>query len=202
MTPADAARGDAARERILDATFAAVARGGLGELTVEAVASEAGVSRATIYRRFPGGREQLITDTVEREVERFLARVVRSVPDAPATVTERVVALVMSAHRELGAHEVMQRLLREEAGALVPELVSFAPRLHDHLRALLAAWFRAAHDAGEPVVVTDDRVIERAADHAARMVLSYAGTRGRTDLTRERDAEDLVRRRILGGVLP
>ena len=38
-------------QALLDATAAAIARWGLHELTLERVASEAGISRATIYRR-------------------------------------------------------------------------------------------------------------------------------------------------------
>lgn len=38
-------------QELLDATAAAVARWGLGEITLDRVAAEAGMSRATIYRR-------------------------------------------------------------------------------------------------------------------------------------------------------
>jgi AcrR family transcriptional regulator len=38
-------------QELLDATAAAVARWGLGEITLDRVATEAGMSRATIYRR-------------------------------------------------------------------------------------------------------------------------------------------------------
>ena len=43
------------RERLLQATYACVARWGLAKTTVEDAAREAGVSRATVYRYFPGG---------------------------------------------------------------------------------------------------------------------------------------------------
>jgi AcrR family transcriptional regulator len=42
------------RDRILDAAFDLVGRGGLGELSMDELAAVAGVSRATLYRLFPG----------------------------------------------------------------------------------------------------------------------------------------------------
>jgi len=49
------------RERLLQATYSCVARWGLAKTTVEDAAREAGVSRATVYRYFPGGRDELIS---------------------------------------------------------------------------------------------------------------------------------------------
>jgi hypothetical protein len=43
------------RQRILEATYVCVARWGLAKTTVEDAAREAKVSRATVYRTFPGG---------------------------------------------------------------------------------------------------------------------------------------------------
>ena len=54
------------RERLLEAAYAVVARRGMARTTVEDVAREAGVGRATVYRWFPGGREQLVSETVKR----------------------------------------------------------------------------------------------------------------------------------------
>ena len=59
------------RDRIMDAVVACVDRGGLAGFALEDVAAEAGVSRATIYRHFEGGRDQLVREAVTREVARF-----------------------------------------------------------------------------------------------------------------------------------
>ena len=42
---------DEPRERVLEATYACVARFGMGKTTVEDVVKESGVSRASIYRK-------------------------------------------------------------------------------------------------------------------------------------------------------
>src|SRR6266550_2674688 len=67
------------RERILEATYACVARYGLGKTTVEDAAREARVSRATVYRYFPGGKDQLIAEVIAWEATRFFARLAAAV---------------------------------------------------------------------------------------------------------------------------
>src|SRR6185437_6700277 len=79
------------RERLLAATYACVARYGLGKTTIEDVVKESGVSRATIYRYFPGGRDELVRETVGWEIAHFLARLgdhVRDEPDLNSLVAE------------------------------------------------------------------------------------------------------------------
>jgi AcrR family transcriptional regulator len=52
------------RERILVATLACVDADGLAATSIEDIARAASVGRATIYRHFPGGREQVLTETI------------------------------------------------------------------------------------------------------------------------------------------
>src|SRR5437868_3976690 len=70
------------RERILEATYACVARYGLAKTTVEDAAREARVSRATVYRHFPGGKEQLIGEVIAWEAQRFFTRLAEAVTGA------------------------------------------------------------------------------------------------------------------------
>ena len=186
--------GDDLRTRVLDATFAEVDEHGLRGLAVEAVANRAGTSRATVYRHFPGGREELVETTLRREVERFFA-VLGAEVDHDAGAADHVAALVIAAHRLLGEHRVFQRLLAAEAEVLAPPLATVYPMVHDalctHLRAIL----------GGSAEVAADVDVDAAADHGARMVLSYVGTAGAWDLADPEQVDALVRRRILAGVL-
>ena len=182
------------RQRVLDATFAEVDANGLARLTVEAVATRAGSSRATIYRHFPGGRDELVETTLRREVARFFDALVTAAP-AEGSVVAHVSALVTGAHRLLGEHRVFQRLLQDEAEAIAPPLATVYPMIHDGLVAHLAAVLAAGG-------VAEGTPRERAADFGARMVLSYVGTSGARDLEDPADVEDVVRRRILAGVVP
>ena len=45
--------------RVLDAAKACVERWGMAKLTIDDIANAAGVSRATLYRMFPGGKDVL-----------------------------------------------------------------------------------------------------------------------------------------------
>lgn len=74
---------EAARERLVDAAEACIARFGIAKTTVEDVAATASVSRATVYRYF-GDRDELILAVLVRDVDRLLDRVKkRFTPEGP-----------------------------------------------------------------------------------------------------------------------
>jgi AcrR family transcriptional regulator len=52
------------REAILAAAVALVAEVGYDRMTVEAIAHRAGVSKPTIYRRWPGGKEEIVVEAM------------------------------------------------------------------------------------------------------------------------------------------
>jgi AcrR family transcriptional regulator len=52
------------REAILRAAIELVAEVGYDRMTVEALASRAGVSKPTIYRRWPGGKKEIVLDAI------------------------------------------------------------------------------------------------------------------------------------------
>ena len=58
------AAGDDARQRVLRGAFECIERHGMAKTTVDDVATASGVSRATIYRIFPGGKDEVLRDTV------------------------------------------------------------------------------------------------------------------------------------------
>jgi AcrR family transcriptional regulator len=184
---------DDPRYRILDATVICIARYGIGKTTVEDAAREAGVSRATLYRYFPGGRDELISETLALEVERFFVRLARAVEDVADVVT-RLERGLMFAHRAVEDHALLQKVLETEPERLLPHLTRSAPMvlavLGDYLRRLLA---------DEPL--RPGMTTERAADWLARMVLSFIIAQGRWDLTDPADVRRLVRGQLLVGIL-
>ena len=109
------------RERILEATYACIARYGMAKTTVEDAAREARMSRATVYRYFPGGKEQLLLETVGWEASRFFQRLALAVAGAPDFTTMLEEALVF-AHRAIEEHEVLQKVLETEPERLLPLL--------------------------------------------------------------------------------
>ena len=71
------------RDRLLAATYQCVVRFGLGKTTVEDIVKESGVSRATIYRQFPGGRDELLLETTGWELANYFTALADHVRDAP-----------------------------------------------------------------------------------------------------------------------
>lgn len=64
----------ARREQLLDVTSGLIGERGFHDLSIEAVASGAGVTRATVYKHFVD-QEDLLNALVERETSRALAQV-------------------------------------------------------------------------------------------------------------------------------
>ncbi len=60
------------REGVLDAAESCLERFGLAKTTIEDVAQEAGLSRATVYRQF-GNRDGLLLALATRDAERTAA---------------------------------------------------------------------------------------------------------------------------------
>src|SRR3954468_6723809 len=52
------------REAILSAAIALVAEVGYDRVTVDALAARAGVSKPTIYRRWPGGKAEIVVEAI------------------------------------------------------------------------------------------------------------------------------------------
>jgi len=190
-TPDDASV--SARDRVLDATVVAAGRVGIARITVEEVAREAAVSRATVYRWFPGGRDQLIDEAITFEVGRFLDRVTNAAAGAPDLPT-RLERGLLFAHRAIEEHAVLQRILATEPAGLLPQLHAMAPLVLDVVRAELTSWFAGA--ALRPGVDPAE-----AADYVARLFLSFVVNGGSWDLGDPAEVRDLVRTRLLAGVL-
>jgi len=91
---------DEARARLVVAAATCVDRFGLGKTTVEDVATEAKVSRATIYRYF-ANRDELLLGVMLRELEQSPDDDFTAVIDAVSSVDELVEVVVVSSERLL-----------------------------------------------------------------------------------------------------
>jgi len=181
------------RLRIIEAAYACVARDGIAKTTLDAAAQEANVARATVYRHFPGGRDELVAAVVAWEVERFFSGVRADVGDVPDFVTYLERGL-LAARRRFTEHRVLQHVLTGEADMLLPQLVQVLPLVVNLLAADLA--LRLRRERLRPGVDP-----EMAGDLLARMTLSHMGSPGTWDLDAPGEARRLVRDWWLAGVL-
>ncbi len=181
------------RERIVAAAYACMARDGFRAATVESIAHEAAVGRATVYRYFPAGRDELVSAAVTWAVAEFFRGLRHDIGEAPdlATLLERG---LLAGHRRLEEHEVLQHALQAEADQIVPPLATVMPIVVGIMRDELAG--RLAGERLRPGVD-----VSEAADMLARMALSFMGTPGCWDLDDPTAVRRLVREQLLAGVL-
>ena len=181
------------RQRILEATYACVARWGLSKTTVEDAGREAGVSRATVYRYFPGGRDELITAVVSWQFLQFFARLYDEVHDA-ASLEQVMERGLRFAHRALAEHEVLQKVLQTEPDVLLPKLTVESTRILGVIADFLVPYL-VQHGLADGVDVRE------ASDFLARMILSYMNAPGRWDLDDQLQVAELVRTELLAGIV-
>lgn len=184
---------DGARQRILEATYACVARWGLSKTTVEDAAREAGLSRATVYRYFPGGRDELIDAVVSWQFLLFFVSLYEEVHGA-TSLEEVLDRGLVFARRALVEHEVLQKMLETEPEVLMPKLTVESNRTVGLIAGFLVPYL---HEHG----MAEGVEIHEAADFLARMILSYISSPGHWDLGDPEQVATLVRTELLAGVL-
>jgi AcrR family transcriptional regulator len=181
------------RIRLLEAAVACIERQGLGKTSVDDVAGQAGLSRATVYRHFPGGRDELVSETIGWEVAQFLQRLADAVAPEPG-LQAKLVRGLMVGHRAIDEHLLLQRVLSTEPETFFVGFQATLPVMgqlvEEEMRRLLGA------ERLRPGVAEED-----AADYLTHLFLSYLGSPGDWDLG-DRDAvERLVRTQFLAGVV-
>src|SRR2546423_4480675 len=100
-------------ERVVDAALRCIARWGVAKTTLDDVAREAGCSRATVYRLFPGGKDGLIDTVVHLEVKRCLEALAAELA-AATDLEDLLVRGIAHASRTLREHAALQFVLAYE----------------------------------------------------------------------------------------
>ena len=152
------------RVRIVDAALRCIGAQGLQKTTADDIAREAGISRATLYRTFPGGKDAVLAGVVETEVARFFSALAVTMGEADDLEDVLVAGMVEAAAR-LRSHEPLARLLADEPGVVLARL-SFAK---------LDGLLRVASDFAAPFFARwlGPDEASRAAEWAVRIVISY-----------------------------
>jgi AcrR family transcriptional regulator len=181
------------RVRIVDGALDCLARQGIAKTTVDDIARAARLSRATVYRTFPRGKEGILAAVVETEVARLFSSLAVVMGEASDLEDVLVAGMVESA-RSLRDHAALSYLLAHEPGTVLPYLT------FSQLDRLLLA----AGDLAAPFFARwlEPDQASRAAEWAVRIVMAYcANPAPDTDLTDPEQTRALVRRFVLPGIL-
>lgn len=126
---------------MLDAARGAILAYGVRRTTLTDVARRAGVSRMTLYRRWPDV-QTMVADLMTRE---WLATVDACRPPASfrGSARDRLVAHITAAVRALRAHPLLVKILEADPELLLPYLLDRRGSSQDAMLAVLAEQLRA-----------------------------------------------------------
>jgi AcrR family transcriptional regulator len=180
------------QERVVDAALRCIARWGVAKTTLDDVAREAGWSRATVYRLFPGGKDAVLETVVEVELERFFCALDERLA-AAADLEDLLVAGMSEAGARITRHPALRFLVAHEPEVILPQ-ISFAraervlAKAASFASPYLTRWLgpEEAHRVGEWVT---------------RIVISYAAAPSNSvDVADPASVRRLVRSFMLPGI--
>lgn len=174
--------------KVLDATKVAIEKWGVTRFTVNDVCELAGVSRATLYRMFPGGKEILLEALHVRSLDEFFATLLTRAQDA-SSLEDLLVRCVVSASTQLRDDEHLAMMLATEPGSTLLQFtldgLSRIVRVASSYLAPLAGQYLAKRDADALVEVL------------ARLVISYfLAPSERFDFTNEESVKKFLNTHI------
>jgi AcrR family transcriptional regulator len=176
-------------DRVLDAAKRCCVRWGMNKVTVDDIAAEAGISRATLYRLFPGGKEVLYEALRRRDSADFFTELQAHV-DRADSLGDLLVRIVVEATRQLRSDEHLQVMLASRPGEVAMTLnFDGLPVIFEtataYLTPLVAGW------------IGEDRSAELA-ELLSRLVVSYFLTPSRfVDFGDPASARRFIRNHVL-----
>jgi AcrR family transcriptional regulator len=178
--------------RVVDATLRCIARWGVAKTTLDDVAREAGWSRATVYRLFPGGKDAVLETVVAVELGRLFGAL-----DDRLTAARDLEDLLVAGMSEAGAqvtrHPALRFLVTHEPEVILPQ-ISFARAERVLAR---AASFASPYLARWLSLEEANRVVE----WMTRIVISYAASPSAgVDIADPASVRRLVRSFVLPGI--
>lgn len=169
-----ASRGNSARDRLLAAAEICFNRFGVEKTTLEDIAGEAGVSRATVYRHFDGGRDEVILGVVLRDARQFLSSLALKVENEP-TITDAIVRGVLETVASARKNPRLTLFFAPETAGHTTTLAGRSTALFDLAAEFLGPTFERARDDGR---LRPGVEVPEATEFVVRMVLSLLAVPG------------------------
>lgn len=177
---------------IASAMLRCVAQYGLSKTTVADIARIGSVSRATIYRLYPGGKESILFAAIAQEVVRFIDELYSATEDVDNL--ESCIVQAITSATVFMAEQPALKYMREHEPALLEQVLGFERR-----ETLL-------HAAGIFIKPLVARFVPEHLGYdigvwGARLVISkISDPTGSLDLSREEDVRLVVRTFMLPGI--
>jgi AcrR family transcriptional regulator len=167
----------AARARLLDAAETCIDRFGLAKTTVEDIAGEANVSRATIYRYF-ANRDDLVLGVLLRDLDRAIEHPLDTFLDGATTPAQLGEAIVASAAYLLAlirSTPRLQLLLRTEGRGVSDAIAGASVALFRENGEDLRPYLEQARERG---LLRPGLDLDEAAEWILRCILSLLTVEG------------------------
>jgi len=166
MRPAD--RTAVVRERIARAAEECFERHGVAKASVETIAAVAGISRATVYRHFAGGKDEIVREVVVHEVALFLDELENRLPEQ-SSVTDALVDAMLAAVAYVHRRPRLALLFTPEFAGRTGSITGADTALTDLVIGHVRPHFARARAAG---VVRPEVEVADAVELVLRMVFS------------------------------
>lgn len=134
-----------ATQRVIDAALRCLDQLGLDKTTVDDIARESSISRATLYRRF-GNKEAIFAAALQQQSRPFESEVT-AILTGPGSLAERVERLLVWAVIEVPENQLLRRLL--DQGQSPTSMQIFNSVFREKIRGLLQPVVSAARLNGE-----------------------------------------------------
>ncbi|WP_067541546.1 TetR/AcrR family transcriptional regulator [Nocardia crassostreae] len=183
-------------EQLLESALSAFLDFGIKRTSMGEIARRAGISPATLYRRFES-KNDLVEAVSVREAQQFVAAIdqrVQEVAHTGASVSEQLVEIFVAFITNLANNKLLQRLLRTEPDVILPRLTTEAGPVLAVGRTYLAEKLRTLQESGNVPDFDAELVAEVLARLGQSLVLTPDGL---IPLGDEQAARDFARRTML-----
>nr|WP_281916997.1 TetR/AcrR family transcriptional regulator [Nocardia sputorum] len=179
-------------EKLLESALSAFLDFGIKRTSMGEIARRAGISPATLYRRYES-KNDLVEAVSVREAQRFVASIEKQVHTVSGN-DDQLVEIFVAFIGAIAGNELLRRLLRTEPDLILPRLTTEAGPILAVGRDYLAEKLRELRNAGG----THDFDADLVAEIMARLALSLALTPdGLIPVSDRNAAREFARRTLL-----